>query len=88
MISTIINSPGLIALISIAFLIGCRVIVGLNSLIDLVNPASMSKHAMEVLITGSVNSNALVNLAITLVCVAVAIFVTNYWISNKKYSNE
>ncbi len=88
MISTLINSPGLIALISIAFLIGCRVIVGLNSIIDLVNPASMSKHAMEVLITGSVNSNAFVNLAVTLVGVAGAIFVTNYWISNKKYSNE
>ncbi|MEK4486358.1 ABC transporter permease subunit [Psychrobacillus sp. FSL H8-0484] len=88
MISTLINSPGLIALISIAFLIGCRVIVGLSSMIDIVNPASMSKHAMEVLITGSVNPNAIGNLAVTFLCVTLAIFVTNYWISNKKFSNE
>lgn len=88
MISTLINSPGLIALISIAFLIGCRVIVGLNSMIDIVNPASMSKHAMEVLITGSANPNVLGNLTVSLLCVALAIFVTNYWISNKKFSNE
>ncbi|QUG43043.1 ABC-2 transporter permease [Psychrobacillus sp. INOP01] len=88
MISTLINSPGLIALISIACLIACRVIVGLNSMIDLVNPASMSKHAMEVLITGSVNSNAIGNLGVTFLCVVLAIFVTNYWISNKKFSNE
>ncbi|MCZ8541410.1 ABC transporter permease [Psychrobacillus psychrodurans] len=88
MISTLINSPGLIALISIAFLIGCRLIVGLSSMIDIINPASMSKHAMEVLITGSVNSNAIVNLVVSLLCAAIAIFITNYWISNKKFSNE
>jgi len=88
MISALINSPGLIALISIAFLLGCRVIVGLNPMIDLVNPASMSKHAMEVLITGSVNSNLLGNLAVTFFAIALVIFVTNYWISNKKFSNE
>lgn len=88
MISTLINSPGLIALISIAFLIGCRLIVGLSSMIDIINPASMSKHAMEVLITGSVNSNAMVNLVVSLLCAAIAIFITNYWISNKKFSNE
>ncbi|MEK3980169.1 ABC transporter permease subunit [Psychrobacillus sp. FSL K6-2836] len=88
MISTLINSPGLIALISIACLIACRVIVGLSSVIDLVNPASMSMYAMEVLITGSVNSNAIGNLALTFLCVILAVFVTNYWISNKKFSNE
>ncbi|MEK3996647.1 ABC transporter permease subunit [Psychrobacillus sp. FSL K6-2365] len=88
MISTLINSPGLIALISIAFLIGCRLIVGLSSMIDIINPASMSNHAMEVLITGSVNSNAMVNLVVSLLCAAIAIFITNYWISNKKFSNE
>ena len=88
MISTLINSPGLIALISIACLIACRVIVGLSSVIDLVNPASMSMYAMEVLITGSVNSNAIGNLAVTFLCVILAVFVTNYWISNKKFSNE
>lgn len=88
MISTLINSPGLIALICIAFLIGCRLIVGLSSMIDIINPASMSKHAMEVLITGSVNSNTMVNLVVSLLCAAIAIFITNYWISNKKFSNE
>ncbi|WP_427137588.1 ABC transporter permease [Psychrobacillus psychrodurans] len=88
MISTLINSPGLIALISIAFLIGCRLIVGLSSMIDIINPASMSNHAMEVLITGSVNSNAMVNLVVSLLCAAIATYITSYWISNKKFSNE
>lgn len=53
MISAIFQTQGIIALISIVFLLACRIIVGLNPIIDQVNPASMSKHAMEMLVTGS-----------------------------------
>jgi ABC-2 type transport system permease protein len=88
MISTIFHSQGIISLISIVFLIGCRIIVGLSPIIDQVNPASMSKHAVETLITGSVNSNALGNVLLTLVWILLTLFVTNYWIANKKYNDE
>ena len=53
MISAIFQSQGMIALISIVFLLACRVIVGLNPIMDQLNPASMSKYAMEMLVTGS-----------------------------------
>lgn len=88
MISTIFSSQGIIALISIVFLLGCRIIVGLSSVIDWVNPASMSTHAMEVLITGSLNSNALGNVLVTLVWILLTLFVMIYWISNKKFNHE
>ncbi|MGF9947403.1 hypothetical protein ABEX44_29875 [Priestia megaterium] len=88
MTSAIFHSQGIIALISIVFLIGCRVIVGLNPIMDQLNPASMSKHAMETLITGLVNSNALGNLLLTFVWILLTLFITNYWIANKKFNHE
>ncbi|MGE1115237.1 ABC transporter permease [Priestia megaterium] len=88
MTSAIFQSQGIIALISIVFLIGCRVIVGLNPIVDQLNPASMSKHAMETLMTGLVDSNAVGNLLLTFVWILLTLFITNYWISNKKFSHE
>lgn len=88
MISTIFNSQGIIALISIVFLLGCRIIVGLSPVMDNVNPASMSKHAMEVLILGTVNSQAIWGALAALELTAVAILVTSIWISKKKFNNE
>ncbi|MES1041935.1 ABC transporter permease [Peribacillus simplex] len=88
MISTIFNSQGIIALISIVFLLGCRIIVGLSPAMDNVNPASMSKHAMEVLILGTVDSQAIWGALAALALTAVAILVTNIWISKKKFNNE
>jgi ABC-2 type transport system permease protein len=88
MISTIFHSQGIIALISIVYLLGCRIIVGLNPAIDYVNPASMSKHAMESLITGSVNLNEIVNVLLTIACILLTLWVTNYWIANKKFNLE
>lgn len=88
MISAIFHSQGIIALISIVFLIGCRIIVGLSPIMDQVNPASMSKHAMETLVTGLVNSNAIGNVLLTIVWILLTLFVTNYWIANKKFNHE
>ena len=53
MISAIFHSQGMIALIAIVFLLACRVMVGLNPIMDLLNPASMSTYAMETLVTGA-----------------------------------
>ncbi|AXN39525.1 ABC transporter permease [Peribacillus butanolivorans] len=88
MISTIFNSQGIIALISIVFLLGCRIVVGLSPIIDNVNPASMSKHAMEVLILGTVNTDVIWSVISTIVLSALTILVTNIWISKKKFNNE
>ncbi|MFB7642527.1 ABC transporter permease [Peribacillus butanolivorans] len=88
MISTIFNSQGIIALISIVFLLGCRIVVGLSPVIDNVNPASMSKHAMEVLILGTVNTDVIWSIISTIVLSALTILVTNIWISKKKFNNE
>ena len=88
MISTIFHSQGIIALISIVFLLICRIIVGLNPIVDMVNPASMSKHAMETLISGFLNSNAIGNILLTLVWILITLFITHYWIANKKFYQE
>ncbi|NEW05953.1 hypothetical protein GK047_08015 [Paenibacillus sp. SYP-B3998] len=88
MISTIINSQGMIALISIVFLLGCRIVLGLSSLTDFMNPASMSKQAMEVLITGAVNPNVTWNVLVVLIWIVLSFIITIFWISNKKFNNE
>ncbi|EOP48946.1 hypothetical protein IKQ_05320 [Bacillus cereus VDM053] len=88
MISAIFHSQGIIALISIVVLLACRIIVGLNPIMDQLNPASMSKHAMETLVTGLVNSNAIDNVLLTIVWILLTLFVTNYWIVNKKFNHE
>jgi len=88
MISTVFKSQGVIALISIVYLIGCRIIVGLNPIIDYVNPARMSKHATESLITGTLNSNGIVYILLTMVCILITLLVTYSWIANKKFNHE
>lgn len=88
MISAIFQSQGIIALISIIFLIGCRIIVNLNPIIDFFNPASMSKHAMEVLITGSVISSVIGKVLVAFVWIFLTLCVTNYWIAHKKFNHE
>lgn len=88
MISTIFHSQSIIALISIIFLIVCRITVNLNPIIDFVNPARMSKHAMEVLFTGSVISSVIGNVLVAFVWIFLTLFVTNYWIVHKKFNHE
>ncbi|MGG3890476.1 ABC transporter permease subunit [Metabacillus fastidiosus] len=88
MMSTILNSQAAIALISIIFLLACRMLVGLNPIIDSVNPAAMSKAAMELLIAGTVDIKVVVSTIVTIILIGLTIFITNYWISSKKYSSE
>jgi hypothetical protein len=88
MISTIFNSQGIIALISIVFLLGCRIVLGLSSFTDLMNPASMSKQAMEVLITGAVNPSVIWSVLVVLIWIVLTIVVTVFWISGKRFNNE
>lgn len=88
MISTIFNSQGVIAIISIICLLGCRLVVGLSPFIDYVNPASMSKHAMDLLVLGTIHSNVIWSILASLIMSALVINISNIWISNKKFSIE
>lgn len=88
MVSTIFNSQSLIALISIAFLLGCKMLTGLGPMINVLNPGNISNHAINVLMTGSVNSTIVKSLFVALVWIALTLFITNYWIANKKYDIE
>ncbi|TRZ39987.1 hypothetical protein CEQ21_03335 [Niallia circulans] len=87
MVSTLFNGQGIIALISIVILLLCRVIVGINPVIDLINPATMSKHAVEVLTMRTINANLGWNLLITLLLSILVILVSHKWIGLKKYHN-
>jgi len=88
MVSTIFNSQGMIALLSIVFLLGCRIIVGLNPIIDSLNPASMSSFATKLLITGNFEPITLWSLLSTIFWLLVTILMTNRWISKKKFHTD
>jgi len=85
MISTIFNGQGIIAMLSIVFLLIIRLICGLHSINGLLNPAGMSQHATELLITGSVDSSLYGNIFITLIWILLTLKISHYWISQKKY---
>jgi ABC-2 type transport system permease protein len=85
MISTIFNGQGVIALISIVCLLIFKLFCGLHPILDLLNPAGMSQHAMMVLITGSVDSYLFGNMIITFIWISITIMISHYWITEKKY---
>jgi ABC-2 type transport system permease protein len=86
MISTFYDSQGVIALVAIVFLLGCRVIAGLNPFLDIINPASLSTYAMELLVTGVLNTNVVWSILIMLTLSALVLNLSNTWISKKKYN--
>src|SRR5699024_3645882 len=88
MVSTIFNHQGLIALISILILLGCRIIVGVIPFLDYVNPASMSNYAIEWLVLGTVDGSVIWTVFITILFSALTIFIANKWIADKKYTME
>ncbi|MGE6259826.1 ABC transporter permease [Heyndrickxia sporothermodurans] len=88
MISTMFNSQGMIALISIVALLIYRMTSGVLSTIDLFNPAGMSQHAMKMLMIGQVDSDIYISLLVTIVWTIATLIVTYYWISQKKYHKQ
>jgi len=85
MISTIFHSQGVIALISIVFLMGLRIIVGLSPVIDHMNPASMSVYAMDVLIAGTIDPEFVWSMIATLLLTALTINMAGRWLSEKRF---
>src|SRR5699024_2819881 len=88
MISTIFKSQAVIACFSVVVLLGIRLIAGISLNLDHLNPASMSEYAMEILISGTFNSNVLWSILATLLLSALAIHFSKIWISNKKFNIE
>lgn len=86
MVSTFFNSQGVIALISIAVLLGIRMIVGLNPLLDRLNPASMSEYAKEALVFSDIDMSVVWSVLITLLLSAIVMNFAKMWIANKKYN--
>ncbi len=88
MVSTLFNSQGIIALIAIAVLLISRILVGISPVFDLINPASMSIHAVDVLTSGTINPKLTANLLITLILCFLTMIISKAWISKKKYDNK
>lgn len=88
MISTIFQGQGVIALISIGVLLGCRLIIGLSPVIDQFNPAVMSKYAIELLSNGVIHSNIFSSSLFTFAWLLFIVFTIYYWIYNKKFTTE
>ncbi|MOA52973.1 hypothetical protein D3C78_1763570 [compost metagenome] len=88
LISTIFRSIGFIALLSIILLLTLRMLVGMNPTLDLMNPANMSKYAMDLLINGSsnvgVDTKYVINLVSTCGWLVITVAISNYWLRNKK----
>ncbi|MGE7834800.1 ABC transporter permease [Viridibacillus arvi] len=85
MLSAVLNSQALIALIGIITLLICRMLVGLHPVLDVINPAGMSKHAMNLLITGLVGANFSINFFATIFWVILTVMFTYHWIVKKKF---
>ncbi|MEB2301730.1 ABC transporter permease [Lysinibacillus xylanilyticus] len=85
MMSTFFNSPAFIALISIVVLLICRFIAGLHPLLDIVNPASNSTYATNILMSGDVGSWVGINIVVTLLLVVLMIITMQSFIAKKKF---
>lgn len=85
MISTLFNGQGIIALISIAFLLACRITVGMHPVLDWFNPASLSLQAAEILASGYAGADLLISTATVMVWIFFTVTVSYKWISQKKF---
>lgn len=84
MLSALFHTQSMIALVAIVLLIGARIVAGISPVIDLINPASMSKLAMDMLINGSVPPGTLAHSLVTLFWMILIFLVTHHWIFSKK----
>lgn len=85
LMSTFFNSPAFIALISIVVLLICRFIAGLHPFIDVVNPASNSLYATNILMSGEVGSWYGINIVVTLLLVLLMMITMQSFIAKKKF---
>lgn len=85
MMSTFFTSPAFIALISIVVLLICRFTAGLHPFLDVINPASSSLYATNILMTGEVGTWYGINVVVTLLLVGLMIMTMQSFIAKKKF---
>lgn len=85
MMSTFFTSPAFIALISIVVLLICRFTAGLHPFLDIINPASNSLYATNILMTGEVGTRYGINVVVTLLLVGLMIMTMQSFIAKKKF---
>lgn len=85
MMSTFFTSPAFIALISIVVLLICRFTAGLHPFLDVINPASNSLSATNILMTGEVGTWYGINVVVTLLLVLLMIMTMQRFIAKKKF---
>ncbi|MEX3744221.1 ABC transporter permease [Lysinibacillus xylanilyticus] len=85
MMSTFFTSPAFIALISIVVLLISRFTAGLHPFLDVMNPASNSLYATNILMTGEVGTWYGINVIVTLLLVLLMIMTMQSFIAKKKF---
>ncbi len=83
-VSTLLRGSGSVAFVSIVILLSCRMLAGLNPILDLVNPASLSVEAASVL-TDSGGMPGILWVFLFAAVWILSLFSMNEWlIKNKK----
>lgn len=84
MMSTFFKSPAFIALISVVVLLICRFLAGLHPFIDIINPASNSLFATNILMTGNIDKWYGIHSVVTLLLVLLMMVMMQSYIAKKK----
>ncbi|MGY3779441.1 ABC transporter permease [Isobaculum melis] len=85
MCSTLLNSQGVVALVSLAVAFLLKVLTGLHLPINRFNPASLSTQAANKLLTGETSTDLIWQVMATFVLSFVLIYVSIKWIQKKNY---
>ncbi|MCM2605745.1 hypothetical protein NDQ57_13720 [Rossellomorea marisflavi] len=83
-VSTLLRGSGAVAFVSIIFLLSCRMLAGLNPILDLFNPASLSVVAAGVLTGVEVMPGILWAFLFAVVWILFLFSINEWLIKNKK----
>ncbi|KML33779.1 hypothetical protein [Rossellomorea marisflavi] len=83
-VSTLLSGSGAVAFVSILFLLSCRMLAGLNPILDLFNPASLSVVAAGVLTGVEVMPGILWAFLFAVVWILFLFSINEWLIKNKK----
>lgn len=85
MLSIVLKSQGSIAIAGVIILLLLKYTSGINKFIDIINPSNMSANAANILINGEPKGDMFLNLIVTFFAIMVIIYISKFWILNKKY---
>lgn len=85
MCSTLLNSQGVIAIVSLAVAFLLKALTGLHSPLNRFNPAALSSQATNLMLTGEATADILWQIIATFVLSLLLIYVSIKWIQKKRY---